>query len=91
MYFEYDSNGKIMVCAETAIKDGMAMIEPPEDFVPVEMHKWLVVDGAIVKNANWVEREPAKTAEERIAALEEENAYLREALDMILTGVTEDA
>ena len=30
------------------------------------------------------------TAEERIAKLEEENAYLKESLEMLLSGVTED-
>jgi hypothetical protein len=82
MYFECDSNGKIMVCAETAVKDGMAMIEPPEDFIPEEMHKWLVVDGAIVRNADYVEPEAKQTTDERIAELEEE---LRAA--KILLGV----
>nr|DAM44153.1 MAG TPA: hypothetical protein [Caudoviricetes sp.] len=32
---------------------------------------------------------PEPTAEERIAALEQANAELREALDALLTGVTE--
>lgn len=32
---------------------------------------------------------PEPTAEERIAALEQDNAELREALDALLTGVTE--
>lgn len=31
---------------------------------------------------------PEPTAEERIAALEQDNAELREALDALLTGVT---
>lgn len=31
---------------------------------------------------------PAPTAEERIAALEQDNAELRDALDALLTGVT---
>ena len=91
MYFEYDSNGKIMICAETAVKDGMAIIEPPEGFSPEEMHKWLVVDGKIVRNENYVEPEPQQTLEERLNAFEQENAYLKEALDLLLKGVTEDA
>lgn len=32
---------------------------------------------------------PAPTPEERIEKLEEENAHLKEALNLILTGVTE--
>lgn len=32
---------------------------------------------------------PEPTAEERIAALEKDNAELRDALDALLTGVTE--
>ena len=34
------------------------------------------------------EQEAAKTAEERIAKLEEENAYLKETLEIILSGNT---
>lgn len=33
---------------------------------------------------------PERTPEERISTLEEENAYLKEALNMLLTGVTVD-
>lgn len=33
---------------------------------------------------------PAPTPEERLAKLEEENAHLKEALNLLLTGVTED-
>jgi hypothetical protein len=35
-------------------------------------------------------RPPAPTPEERIAKLEAENADLKEALNMLLTGVTDD-
>lgn len=33
---------------------------------------------------------PEPTPEERLAALEAENAHLKEALEMLLAGVTED-
>ena len=33
---------------------------------------------------------PAPTPEERLTALEQENAYLKEALEMLLAGVTEN-
>lgn len=34
--------------------------------------------------------EVQQTAEERIAALEADNAHLKEALELLLSGVTED-
>jgi hypothetical protein len=34
---------------------------------------------------------PQPTAEERLSALEAENAYLKEALEMLLSGVTDNA
>lgn len=34
---------------------------------------------------------PQSTAEERLSALEAENAYLKEALEMLLSGVTDNA
>lgn len=33
---------------------------------------------------------PAPTPEDRLAVLEQENKYLKEALNMLLEGVTED-
>ena len=33
---------------------------------------------------------PEPTPEERLAKLEEENSYLKEALEMLLSGVTND-
>lgn len=91
MFFEYNGSGKIMVCAEVPIKDGMVFINPPQGFAPEDMHKWLVVNGQIVKNENYVEPEVQQTMEERLNAFEQENAYLREALEMLLGGVTDDA
>lgn len=41
------------------------------------------------KDADWVEPEPTPTDKERIAALEKDNADLKEALEMLLAGVTE--
>lgn len=34
---------------------------------------------------------PEPTPEERLARLEEENAHLKEALNLLLSGVTDDA
>lgn len=41
-------------------------------------------------DADWVPPEVTPTQEERIATLEVENAHLKEALNLLLTGVTED-
>ena len=42
-------------------------------------------------DTDWVPTEPQPTQEERIAALEVENAQLKEALDLLLSGATEEA
>lgn len=80
MYFEINENGKIMICAETMIKPGMTRLVPPADFIPDEMGDWIVKDGAFVYEPQTVVETP--TQAERIAALEE-------ALDLLLSGVTE--
>ena len=59
------------------------------------INRYKLVDGKPVErtqeemDADYVEPEPVPTAEERITALEQENANLKEALDLLLSGVTE--
>jgi len=46
----------------------------------------IMTEGTLPKSA---ENEPTKTIEERVATLEESSAEMTEALDLILSGVTE--
>ncbi len=74
--------------------------DPPdqddETNVKVYAPSWVEQDGQIVQV--WTEadaptepEDTVPTQDERIAALEMDNAALKEALDMLLSGVTEDA
>lgn len=57
--------------------------------------RYKLVEGQVVErtqeemDADWEEPEPVPTDKERIAALEKDNANLKEALELLLSGVTE--
>lgn len=61
------------------------------------IYRYKLEDGKAVErtqeemDADWVPPDPQPTQEERIAALEVENAQLKEALDLLLSGATEEA
>lgn len=60
------------------------------------IYRYKLADGKAVErtqeemDADYVPPVHQLTEEERIAALEEENAYLKEALDLLLSGATEE-
>lgn len=83
MYFDYTVDGEIMICAEEQLMPRMVEIEPPDGFEPEQMHDWKIIDGAFVYDPKPTpETTPEPTTEERIKELEE-------ALEMLLSGVTE--
>lgn len=59
------------------------------------IYRYKLVDGQVVErtqeemDADWVVPEPVITDKERIAALEKDNADLKEALELLLSGVME--
>ena len=61
------------------------------------IYRYKLVDGKPVErtasemDADYVLPDPQPTQEERITALEAENAQLKEALDLLLSGATEEA
>ena len=61
------------------------------------IYRYKLVDGNPVErtvsemDADYVPPEPQPTQDERITALEVENAQLKEALDLLLSGATEEA
>ena len=89
MYFEINENGKIMICAETMVKPGMIRLDPPAGFIPDEMSDWVISGGEFIYQPKEDTEPEAPTQEERLTALEEENRYLKEALDLLLSGETE--
>ncbi len=85
MFFDYTVEGAIMICSEEQLMPRMVEIVPPCGFDPEQMCDWRIVDGAFVhcpKPEPEPEPEPEPTTEERIKELEE-------ALEMLLSGVTE--
>lgn len=59
------------------------------------IYRYKLVEGQVAErtqeemDADWTEPAPEITDKERIAALEKDNADLKEALEMLLAGVTE--
>lgn len=88
MYFEIGESGKIMVCCDEQISPGMINLTPPDEFSLENMHDWKVVDGEFIYDPVPLPEVP--TLGERITALEEENDHLKEALELLLSGATEE-
>lgn len=87
MFFSFDDTGRVMICAEEAVFPGMVELVPPDGFTTETQADWLYT-------GEWVHDplpvpEAVPTPEERLAALEEENAHLKEALELLLSGEVE--
>lgn len=87
MFFAFDNEGRVMISAAKAVAPGMVELDPPEGFDPEHQNDWKAEGGA------WVydplprpEEEQQPTPEERLAKLEEENAQLKEALELLISG-----
>lgn len=62
-----------MICAEENVQPNMVNLDPPEGFIPDEMHEWTYTNGEWTHTpAEEHERKP--TQEERITALENQLA-----------------
>ena len=88
MYFAFDEDGRVMICAEGPALPGMVELVPPEGFATETQADWLYT-------GEWVHDplpvpEAGPTPEERLELLEKENAQLKEALELLLSGETEE-
>ena len=81
MYFTYNEDGKIMICAEAPLQPNMVELDTPAEFDMDAMHDWRVEDGKLVYD-------PLPTVEV-VSPQEERIAELEAALDLLLSGVTE--
>lgn len=76
----------VVVAGEKHPQDGGVLLDVPEDFTVQRAEDWRLDNGALVHDplprVETSETEPGLTLEERMAEMEE-------ALDLILTGVTE--
>ena len=89
VYIKIDEEGRLTALADPGFHCGAGEIavELPDGFVP-PARDWVLKDGALVHDPLPLP-EPVPSIDDRIAVLEEENAHLKEALDMLLSGVTE--
>ena len=84
MFFSFNDEGRVMISAQRAVYPGMVELTPPDEFTPETQADWLY-NGAWVHDPLPVP-EARPTTEDRLAALEMENAQLKEALDLLLSG-----
>lgn len=89
MFFCYDENGRVMICAEKKVFPDMEKLEVPEGFVTEEQADWKKVGIQLVYDP--LPREEAvPTDRQRIEVLEKENRELKEALELLLSGETKE-
>lgn len=88
MFFAFDNEGRVMISARKAVAPGMVELDPPKDFDPEWQADWVWLGGStwVLDPLPRAEEEQQPTPEERLAKLEEENAQLKEALELILSG-----
>lgn len=76
----------VVVAGEKHPQEGGVLLDVPEDFTVQRAEDWRLEDGALVYDplprVETPETEPDPTLEDRMAEMEE-------ALDLLLTGVTE--
>lgn len=89
-YIKTDDTGRLTAAAYPPFHcgDGEIYAEIPQEFAePVQ--DWVYLDGMIVYDP-LPQETPEPSSDDRIAALEIENAQLKEALDLLLSGATEE-
>lgn len=82
MFFEFDAKGKILVCADEKIKPNMIEIAPPEGFEADSMGRWIMKDGVLTADENYVEPETEPNPFERLDKLEA-------ALNALMGGIAD--
>ena len=93
VYVKTNSENRIVAFATPPFHcgDGEIEVTAPDEFTADNFQDYVLVDGHLVYDPLPVVEEPiVPTLDERLASLEEENAYLKEALDLLLSGATEE-
>lgn len=91
-YIKIAEDGRITAASRTHhCGNGEIEIDIPEEISIEVIHEYRYVDGAFVHDPPQVSSDDdGPTQEQRIAALEKENAYLKETLEIILSGAVEE-
>lgn len=88
MYFSFNDEGRVMISSSKPIFTGMVELDPPEGFDGEHQPDW-IYNGAWVHDplpAPDDNEAQQPTPEERMERLEEENAQLKEAIELLLSG-----
>ena len=90
VYIKVDEENRLTAFANQGFHcgEGEIAVELPEGFAP-PVRDGVLKNGVLVYDPLPLP-EPVPSMDDRITALEEENTYLKEALDMLLSGVTEE-
>lgn len=70
MFFETDSNGKIMLCSNERLNNRMKQLKLPNNFNENEIYKYIVVGDEVILNNDYKQPEKPRTMEDRLAILE---------------------
>ncbi|MBE5778522.1 MAG: hypothetical protein E7331_04230 [Clostridiales bacterium] len=90
MFFCFGNDDRVMICAEKRVFPEMVEMEVPEGFEQDYQGDWKLA-GDKLHYDPLPREQPAPTDRQRIEALEEENRFLKEALELLLSGETEEA
>lgn len=90
LYIKTDEQGRLTAVAAPGFHcgEGETLAELPDDFAP-PLRDWVYAGGMIVHDP-LPEDDPGMSMDERVEALEAENEQLKEALDLLLSGATEE-
>lgn len=90
VYIMTDMDGRLTAMAAPGYHcgEGEIAVELPDDF-DLPLRDWVYAGGMIVHDP-LPEDAPGESMDERMEALEAENEQLKEALDLLLSGATEE-
>ena len=91
-YIKIAEDGRVTAASKTHhCGEGEIEMEIPEEIDIETIHEYRFESGEFIHDPKVTEPvEPKPTTAERIAALELENKQLKEALDLLLSGETEE-
>lgn len=90
VFIKVDKNGRLTAVANPGFHcgDGEIGVELTEEITGAA-HDYVLQDGVLIYDPLPQEEEPSDTLNDRLSVLEKENAQLKEALDLLLSGEVE--
>lgn len=87
-YVRLDGENRIDEFSFDTPIEGATLMDVPDDIDIYKLHEYRLENGTFVREEQ-PEAEPTPTLESRVETVEEKTDELREALELILSGVTE--